>query len=66
MLGLPNYMTYFFFGSFLFGLLILVAVMRFSKKSIFYMDSLDSDEEWGEEDGTKIEDEGNVSSEIKK
>lgn len=45
MLGLPNYMVYFFFGSFAFGMLILLSVMRFSKKSIFYMDDLDTDEE---------------------
>lgn len=53
MLGLPDYMTYFFLGSFLFGLLILISVMRFSKKSIFYMDSLDSDDEWENEDASE-------------
>lgn len=64
MLGLPDYMTYFFLGSFLFGLLILISVMRFSKKSIFYMDSLDSDDEWENEDASEP-DEKTPSSNLK-
>lgn len=46
MLGLPNYMVYLFFGSFFVGFMILLAVLRFSKKSIFFFDDIDEDEDF--------------------
>ncbi len=46
MLGLPNYMVYLFFGSFFVGFMILLAVLRFSKKSIFFFDDTDEDEDF--------------------
>lgn len=52
MLEMPKYMIYFFLGSFGFGLLILLSVMRFSRKSIFFMDDLEEegDDDQNEED----------------
>lgn len=50
MFDLPKYMVYLFLGSFGFGLLILLSVMRFSKKSIFFMDENDQKDEEEDED----------------
>lgn len=45
MSDLPKYMIYLFLGSFGFGLLVLLSVMRFSKKSIFFMDDAEAEDD---------------------